>query len=109
MTVQRQAQLLVSRDAHHVSQLLRDILASNAIYKHVREEDGGTVFVTTIKPHWWLLGTTMIIMLSPHDSDTMVKAQIISQPWIVGDAFGFYERYLSELLGAVGEADGNLI
>lgn len=104
MTIERHAEIVVPSDALNVSGMIRDILAKESTYRRTRKQDDGMMFITTVKPHWWLLGTAMTILLSPEGEKTKVSAEIKSQPLILGDVFGFYQRYIDSFLSAVAKA-----
>jgi len=78
MTVEQHTEMIVPSDAHSASGTIRDILATDGTYRLTREQNDGMMFVTTVKPHWWLLGTAMTIRLAPEGAGVRVTVEIKS-------------------------------
>jgi hypothetical protein len=104
MTIQRHAEMVFPNDVRNVSRMIRDILARDRAYRHTGEQEDGMLFTTTVKPHWWVLGTGMAIRLSLQSEGTKITVEIKPQPWTSGDVFGFYPRYMRSFLAAVAKA-----
>ena len=73
-------------------------------YRGAEETEAGRQFVTNVKPSWWLLGTEMTVRVEPLGSGSKVVAETWSQAAIRGDIFGFYDRYLRDLMVEVEAA-----
>ena len=73
-------------------------------YRDTEEVEPGKQFVTNVKPSWWLLGTEMTVRVEPLGSGAKVVAETWSQAAIRGDVFGFYDRYLRDLIVEVEAA-----
>ncbi len=77
------------------------ILRMSRVYRRVHAHNNGVEFLTNIKPNFLLLGTDMVVALQDVDSSTLVTVTMRSQPFIIGDAFGLYFRYVQGFLAAL--------
>jgi hypothetical protein len=96
MAVQRHDETEVDAPASLVAQAVRAVLHQSPPYHRTNEQ--GTRFVTSVRPHWWLLGTAMTVDLQPSGTTTRVSVTTCSQWFIVGDVFNFYNRYIHDFL-----------
>jgi hypothetical protein len=101
MTVKRDLEELLTVDLQTAAISVNEVLNKNPSYKNPRVSSNGTVYEVTIRPNPFLLGTTMKISLERRDSTTKIKVSTKSQWWILGDAFGFYDRYIIDFLDLV--------
>jgi hypothetical protein len=62
------------------------------------------VFTTGVRPHWWLVSVPMRVSLVPGTDETRIVIEILSSPWVSGDVFGFYGRYIDAFTTAVTQA-----
>jgi hypothetical protein len=63
----------------------------------VSESNNGTYFSTVVQPNVPLvLGTDMNVTLDEVEGETKVQVKIESQPFIMGDVFGMYDRYAAD-------------
>ncbi|HYO50289.1 MAG TPA: hypothetical protein VEW94_10605, partial [Chloroflexia bacterium] len=91
-----------------VAAYVRQVLDTHSIYKRTTERvsDNGTtrIFYTNVQPDIPLiLGTDMYVSLEPTGGQTQVTIKVESQPWIYGDIFGMYERYISTFFSRLSE------
>jgi hypothetical protein len=95
VTVRRHGRLLVEGDPVSIAGAVRAVLDMSPIYRKIREATDPSVFATTVKPRWFLLGTPM----------TVDVARFVHN--LTDERVGFAEGrdYLAELLG-VGADDG---
>jgi hypothetical protein len=102
MTVSVTAQQTFQADKARVSSYVRETLDRNPIYKRVYERPDGARFSAIVRPNIPLiLGTDISIRLEEVGDRTTVTATVESQAFIMGDAFGFYERYIREFFTAL--------
>jgi hypothetical protein len=101
MAVHRNRSITLQIREDEVVEQARKILLGNPAYKNTKEQDKGC-FVTNVKPSWWLLGTAMTVRITGgEDSTTIVQVSTKSQPFIMGDVFDYYNRYIQEFLSAL--------
>jgi hypothetical protein len=98
MTVRRQQDDYFDAAPSAVASAVRTVLSQRPPYIQKCETEKDTVFKTNVKPSWWLLGTDMTIQLQPSSGGTQVIAKTQSQWIILGDVFGFYNRYIRNFL-----------
>src|SRR5947207_154716 len=101
MTVRQIGQQTFNADKAHTAAYVRRVLSKNQSYRRIKESEDGTVFRTNVKPNFLLLGTDMKVDLNQADSGTKITVTVKSQPWMMGDAFGFYERYIRDFFSAL--------
>src|SRR5688572_30597052 len=94
MTVQRHLHAHFDLPPTMVSRAVRVVLSQRPPYAQTREINEHAVFKTNVRPDWWLLGTDMTIQLRASSGGTVVEAVTKSQPFILGDVFGFYDGYI---------------
>jgi hypothetical protein len=97
MTVRRQGEATFSIDRAILAEQTRSILAANPIYKNTKESADGS-FITSVKPNFYLASTPMTISFEAVGANTTVKVSTTSQPFIIGDRWGMYQRYIQEFL-----------
>ena len=97
MTVRRQGEATFSIDRAILAAQTRSILAANPIYKNTKESEDGS-FVTSVKPNFYLASTPMTISFEEVGANTTVKVSTTSQPFIIGDRWGMYQRYIQDFL-----------
>jgi len=97
MTVRRQGEATFNTDRANLVGCTRTILASNPIYKNTKETaEGG--FITSIKPNFYLASTPMTISFEEAGVNTTVKVSTTSEAFIIGDRWGYYNRYIRDFL-----------
>ena len=101
MTVRRHSDDYFDAAPSAVASAVREVFAQRPPYRQVNETEKDAAFKTNVRPHWWLLGTEMTIQLQPSSGGTQVVAQTKSQWFIVGDVFGFYNRYIRDFFRAL--------
>jgi hypothetical protein len=106
MTVCRTVDEFLKVNRTAAAQAVRRVLESNPRYRNTAEMAQDSRFATNIKPSWWLLGTNMSVSLADCDTGTMVTVQTRSQPYIMGDIFCCYDRYIRHFLEKVKSEAG---
>jgi hypothetical protein len=101
MPVRRQKDESYEAPLEAVTAAVRVVLSRLPPYYSTKETVHLTCFSTSIRPSYLLLPTTMTAELKPTSSGTSVVAKTVSQWFILGDVFGYYDRYLREFLNAV--------
>jgi len=101
MTVRRHSDDYFDAAPPVVASAVRTVLARRPPYVRADEVEKDAVFKTNVRPSWWLLGTVMTIHLQPSSGGTQVVADTKSQFFIMGDVFGYYNRYIRDFLGAL--------
>ena len=101
MTVRQQAEQVFNVEPRVLAAHVHHVLAENNQYRTPTENDDLTIFTTNVKPFipgvdWLLLGTRMTIVIHRNGQTTKVIAKTESQPFILGDAFAMYERYIRD-------------
>lgn len=106
VTYRRIAKQTFIADQNVLAEYTLEVLKARDKYRNVREgrQSSGTTFTTNIKPNILLLGVDMRVTLERIEASTLATATIISQPWIIGDAFGFYDRYLESFISDLDDA-----
>lgn len=99
MTVRQSADQTLDVQLPQVVASVRKILDTDDIYKTSSERPSssgsGINFYTYVQPNIpFVLGTHMYIQVEPHDIQTTIDVTVQSQTLIIGDAFGFYDRYI---------------
>ena len=97
MTVRRQGETTFSIDRAILAAHTRNILAANPIYKNTKESADGS-FTTSVKPNFFLASTPMTVSFENVGANTTVKVSTTSQPFIIGDRWGMYQRYIQDFL-----------
>ena len=97
MTVRRQGEATFNNDRAILVANTRTILAGNPVYKNTKESaEGG--FITSVKPNFFLASTPMTISFEKVRANTTVKVSTTSETFIIGDRWGYYNRYIQEFL-----------
>lgn len=102
MPVRRQKDEYYEAPLDAVAAAVRVVLSRVPPYYNTKETVPLTGFSTSIRPSYLLLPTAMTLELQPTSSGTSVVANTVSQWFILGDVFGYYDRYLREFFNAVG-------
>ncbi len=102
MTVKRQKSVVFNKPIELVMERIRIVLASNKKYTETIEGVDGS-FLTLVQPNPLLLDTPMRIMVEWNGDDTVVKVSTKSQPFVWGDIFGVYNRYINEFFKMLEE------
>ena len=97
MTVRRQGEATFDSDKASLVDHTRTILAANPIYKDTQESADGS-FTTRVKPGFFLASTPMTISFEKVGETTVVVVSTTSQPFIIGDRWGYYHRYIQDFL-----------
>jgi hypothetical protein len=106
MALQRSAHQVYDLDQLATSAYVRKVLAQNPAYSDIRDV-GGNVFSANIKPSVLMLGSDMKITVAGSGPRTDVTVSIHPQAFILGDIFGFYERYAADFLRSLCTAIRN--
>jgi hypothetical protein len=101
MPVRRQKDEYYEAPLEVVTAAVRVVLSRVPPYYSTEETVPLTGFATSIRPSYLLLPTAMTVELQPTSSGTRVVAKTVSQWFILGDVFGYYDRYLREFFNAV--------
>jgi hypothetical protein len=101
MPVRRQKDENYEAPLEAVTAAVRVVLSRVPPYYSTKETVPLTGFSTSIRPSYLLLPTAMTVELQPISSGTRVVAKTVSQWFILGDVFGYYDRYLREFFSAV--------
>ena len=101
MPVRRQKDEYYEAPLEAVTAAVRVVLSRVPPYYSTKETVPLTGFWTSIRPSYLLLPTAMTVELQPTSSGTRVVAKTVSQWFILGDVFGYYDRYLQEFFNAV--------
>lgn len=101
MPVRRQKDEYYEAPLEAVAAAVRIVLSRVPPYYNTEETVALTGFSTSIRPSYLLLPTAMTVELQPTSSGTRVVAKTVSQWFILGDVFGYYDRYLQEFFNAV--------
>jgi len=103
MTVRRQGEASFNVDKSRLVAYTRIILAANSIYKDTKRS-GDDSFATTVQSGSYLLRTPMTISFEEAGAVTTVKVSITSQAFLIGDKFGYYDRYIHDFLDELKRA-----
>src|SRR5271155_6085758 len=98
MTVRRHSDDYFDAAPSSVASAVRAILARRPPYTQTSEIEKDTLFKTNVRPRALLLGTNMTIQLQPSAGGTKVIIGTKSQCFILGDVFGYYNRYIQDFL-----------
>ena len=105
MTVKRELVEFFNSPSADTSESVLKILKGNqSSYKYVNiSEVHESYFMATIRPNFWplLLSTKLEVQVIPDGSQSKVVAKTISQPFLFGDALGFYDGYIQEFLSTL--------
>ena len=97
MTVKRQGEATFAIEKATLVAATRTILAVNPIYKDTQESEDGN-FTTSVKPSFYLLSTPMTISFEKVGTAITVKVSTTSQVFLMGDVFGYYDKYIHDFL-----------
>jgi hypothetical protein len=97
MTVRRLGEATFNTDRAILVATTRTILAANPTYKNTQENGDGSV-TTSVKPAFYLASTPMRISFEEVGANTIVKVSTTSQPFIIGDRWDTYNRYIQDFL-----------
>jgi hypothetical protein len=89
-----------------VARAVRVVLAINPPYHSTVEEEVETLFATTIQPTKGLmalffLDTAAKVRLGKQAQGCLLTVEITPPDGVVADIFGFYKRFMRNLIGAV--------
>jgi hypothetical protein len=101
MTVRHHSDYYFDAAPPSVACAVRTILVRRPPYTQAAEIEKDTLFKTNVGPSRWLLGTNLTIQLQPSSVGTQVITDTKSQWFILGDVFGFYNRYIRDFLRAL--------
>ncbi len=101
MTVRRENAHWFDMPLAKVAAAVRVVLTRRPPYIDSVETQKDVMFTTIVKPSWWLLGTKMTIELQATNTGTEIVASTVSQGYIMGDVFNYYDQYLLDLFNAV--------
>jgi hypothetical protein len=105
MTVRVAAKQTFRLDKADMKSYIQDVLYHDPLYKRVSEGNNGTYFSAVVQPNVPLvLGTDMTVTLHEIDGETIVQVKIESQPFVIGDVFGMYYRYLTAFFRKLDDA-----
>jgi len=97
MTVKRQGEATFNIDKATLVRFTQTILSTNPIYKDTKRGGDGS-FTTNVKPGFYLLSTPMTISFEEVGTAITVKVSTTSQSFLIGDRFGYYDRYIKNFL-----------
>jgi hypothetical protein len=97
MTVRRQGEATFASDKAMLVAATRSILAANPIYKNTKENADGS-FITSVKPNFYLASTPMAISFEEVGANTTIRVSTTSPAFIIGDRWGYYNRYIQDFL-----------
>ena len=100
MTVKRQRSVTYNATKEIVAEGVRKVLAANRNYTDTVEGIDGSFF-TLVQPNPLLLDTPMRITIEQNSDNTTVSVSTKSQPFIWGDIFGYYNKYITNFLSAL--------
>ena len=105
MTVKRELAESFNIPSADISESILNILkGKQPSYKYVNtSEVKENHFKTTIEPNIWplLLSTKFEVQIIPDGSQSKVVAKTISQPFLFGDVFGFYNGYIQDFFSTL--------
>jgi len=101
MTVNRSKEQIYPENRTEVARKIRKILERNPPYISSVEDVAETLFMTTVKPNFFLVGTDMSIILKDVDAGTHILVEIESQKIIIGDKYNYYGRYIDDFLNEI--------
>ncbi|MEP6774134.1 MAG: hypothetical protein ABJA50_00950 [Chloroflexota bacterium] len=105
MTVRVAAEQPFRLNKADMASYAQDVLSHDPLYKRVSEGNNGTYFSAVVQPNVPLmLGTDMTVTLDESDGITKVQVSTLSQPLIMGDVFGMYNRYMTEFFRKLNNA-----
>ncbi len=99
MTVIRKGLEVFEIDKNIIINQIEKIIKQNKQYRKIREYDNK--IIVNVKPNIFLLGTEMEIEIEQTGKKFAVKVKTTSQKLIMGDIFGYYDRYIREFLDAL--------
>ncbi len=105
MTVKLSRKKVFFAGKEEMAQAVRTVLRRNSCYKEFVEQKAGSIFITSVKPSWYLLGTQMTITLQDAGEQTGVQVETMSQPFIFGDALNYYGRYIDDFFNDLAVGD----
>jgi hypothetical protein len=98
MTIRRHSDDHFDAAPPSVASAVRAILVRRPPYSQTAEIEKDALFKTNVRPTESLLGTDMTIQLRPSSGGTQVIIDTKSQRFILGDVFGYYNRYIRDFL-----------
>lgn len=105
MTLHRSAKQLFRTDVVTLTRHIYTVAMETSIYHDfalmLQSTTFEPIFKVRIQPSRLLLGTDMYIFLRQNDKNTLVTIDIKSQAFIFGDAFGVYDRYVTNFFDAL--------
>jgi hypothetical protein len=103
MTVRRQGEATFNIDKARLVEFTQTILSDNPIYKDTKKA-GDDSFTTNVKPSFYLLSTPMTISFDEVGTAFTVKVSTTSQSFLIGDRFGYYDRFIKNFLDELKRA-----
>jgi len=105
MTVKVAGEQTFHLDKADMTSYVQDVLYHDPLYKRVSEGNNGAYFSARVQPNVPLmLGTDMTVTLAESGGITNVQVSTLSQPLIMGDVLGMYDRYITEFFGKLNNA-----
>ena len=105
MTVKRELAESFNIPSADISESILNILkGKQPSYKYVNtSEVQENYYKTTIEPNIWplLLSTKFEVQIISNGSQSKVVAKTISQPYLFGDVFGFYNGYIRDFFSTL--------
>lgn len=102
MVVVRSMEQVYNLSPGVVTEQVESVIRSSTAYKLVRKSriaDETQVIARVNSRIPLTLSTDFIIEVRPTQDKTVVRMTTRSQPWIMGDIFGMYDRYLTNFAG----------
>jgi hypothetical protein len=89
-----------------VARAVRVVLATNPPYRSTVEEQADTLFATTIQPTKGLVAllfmdTAAKVRLEKQAQGCLLTVEITPPDGVAADIFGFYKKFMKNLIGAV--------
>jgi hypothetical protein len=104
MISKKQHAILEGVSVARVAEAAERAMRSSARYQDIRMEmsTSEATWQVVVKPNWYMLPTRMLGKAMEHPGGTIVHLETKSQFYVLGDVFGFYDRYISDLFLEMG-------
>jgi len=107
--VRRNNSVIIEKSANEINRGIKNVLKngqSSYRYTNTVYNLDGLLVETRIKPSLWplMLSTAMKILIEPNNGSCRLNVSICSQKFITGDMFGFYDKYIHDLITSVDKA-----
>lgn len=103
--MRRGARRVFDADEARLAGLVRGILDDDPIYWETTESAAGMTFATTVRPNLLFAKTGMRVRVEGDGGGAVARAVVdvttVSQPFVLADGFGLYDRYIREFFEAL--------